>query len=68
MEGDHSITGFLTEQEGWRKGGKRDRTAMFNNVLGISVAECTIVSKTHDVIQLQNEPKTKEERQQNNWD
>lgn len=40
---------------------KRDRTAMFNNVLGISVVECTIVWKMHDVIQQQNEPKTKGE-------
>lgn len=65
MEGDSSIRipGFLTEPEGgWRrKGGKRDRTVMFNNVLGISVEECTIVCKIPDVIQPQNEPKTKEE-------
>lgn len=30
---------------------------MFNNVLGLSVVECAIVYKIHDVIQLQNEPK-----------
>lgn len=34
---------------------------MFNNVLGISVEECTPVCKICDVIQLQNEPKTEEE-------
>ncbi len=58
MEGDSSIRipGFLTEPRGWRKGGKRDRTAMFNNVLGISVEECTIiVCEMHAVIQLPNE-------------
>lgn len=46
MEGDSSISisGFLTEPGGGGgKEGKRDRTAMFNNVLGISVVECTIV-------------------------
>lgn len=44
-----------------RKGGKGYRTARFNNVLGISVQECTIMCKIHGVIhQLQNEPKTKE--------
>ena len=40
---------------------KRDRTAMFNNVLGISVVECTIVRKIYYVIQLQNEPNTQGE-------
>lgn len=50
---------FSPCREGWRKGGKRDRTAMFNNVTGISVLECTMVWKIQDVIQ--NEPKTKEE-------
>lgn len=62
MEGDSSISisGFLTEPGGCGKGGKRDRTAMFNNVLGIITVECTIVCKIQDVIQLQNEPKTKE--------
>ncbi len=34
---------------------------MFNNVLGISVEECTMACKIRDVIQLQSEPKTKEE-------
>lgn len=38
------------QARGCRKGGKRDRTAMFNNVLGISVVECTIVYKIHGVI------------------
>lgn len=35
MEGDSSIRipGFLTKPGGWRKGGKRDRTAMFNMYL-----------------------------------
>lgn len=43
---------------GWREKRERARTAMFNNVLGISVVECTIVCKIHDMIWLQNEQKT----------
>lgn len=42
---------------GWRRAGKRDRTAMFNNVLPLSVVECTIVCKIHGAIKLWNEPK-----------
>lgn len=65
MEGDSSIRipGFLIEPEGgWRERGKRDRMAMFNNVLGISVVECTIVYKISDMEQLQGELQTKEQR------
>lgn len=63
MEGDSSIRipGFLNALGGGGEERERGRTAMFNNVLGISVEECTIVCKIHDVIQPQNEPKTKEE-------
>lgn len=47
MEGDSSIR----IPGRW----KRNRTAMFNNVLGFSVVECTLVCKIHNVTHLQNE-------------
>ena len=50
--------GLTRRAGGWRKAATGDRTAMFNNVLGISVEECTSVCKICDVIQLQNKPKT----------
>lgn len=63
MEGDSSIRipGFTPSRGGGGGKERRERTAMFNNVLGISVEECTIVCKTHGMIQLKNEPKSKEE-------
>lgn len=41
MEGDSSIRipEFFFSYREWKKGGKRDRAAMFNNVHGISVVE-----------------------------
>lgn len=47
----------------WREEGKRDRAAMFNNVLRISVVECTMVYKIHNVIQLNHRLKRSE-----NWE
>ena len=47
---EDAMEGTFSLRRRVRKGGKRDRTARFINVLGISVQECTMRFKIDGVI------------------